>query len=369
MDGREGMGVPRPAAFFMHRGMGSSFPGSQPGIHVPSLSSPTFPNFSPNFAAGSSAIGNDLGGGGSIGSAFHEASPPSVSPDGVNVGGGGEVGHGEQAKRKRGRPRKYGPDGTVSLGLSPMASTPSASGTIAAGPSGSAAAMQSLKRGRGRPPGSGRKQQLASLGEWVAGSAGIGFTPHIVTIEAGEDIASKIMSFSQQGPRAVCILSANGAVSTVSLHQPTTMGSTVTYEGQFEILNLSGSYFSTSEDGSRNQSGSLSVVLSNPEGRVIGGSVAGLLLAASSVQVILGSFIHTESKPKKKKNEKKRLMEEESAESEEGVVVGDEQSTSPNSSTLPGLGPTPSPMMGGWPGAGHNPFRNAHHGDIDLMRG
>ncbi|CAN1237078.1 AT-hook motif nuclear-localized protein 7 [Linum grandiflorum] len=38
------------------------------------------------------------------------------------------------------------------------------------------------------------------------------------------------MSFSQQGPRAICILSANGAVSTVTLTQPSTSGGTVTYE-------------------------------------------------------------------------------------------------------------------------------------------
>jgi len=38
------------------------------------------------------------------------------------------------------------------------------------------------------------------------------------------------MAFSQQGPRAICILSANGAVSTVTLRQPSTSGGTVTYE-------------------------------------------------------------------------------------------------------------------------------------------
>lgn len=45
-----------------------------------------------------------------------------------------------------------------------------------------------------------------------------------------QDIATKIMSFSQQGPRAVCILSANGAVSTVTLRQSGTSAGTVTYE-------------------------------------------------------------------------------------------------------------------------------------------
>ena len=38
------------------------------------------------------------------------------------------------------------------------------------------------------------------------------------------------MSFSQQGPRTVCILSANGAISNVTLRQPATSGGLVTYE-------------------------------------------------------------------------------------------------------------------------------------------
>lgn len=38
------------------------------------------------------------------------------------------------------------------------------------------------------------------------------------------------MSFSQNGPRAVCILTANGAISNVTLRQPAMSGGTVTYE-------------------------------------------------------------------------------------------------------------------------------------------
>lgn len=45
-----------------------------------------------------------------------------------------------------------------------------------------------------------------------------------------QDIASKIMAFSQEGPRTVCILSANGAVCNVTLRQPAMSGGTVTYE-------------------------------------------------------------------------------------------------------------------------------------------
>lgn len=186
----------------------------------------------------------------------------------------------EPLKRKRGRPRKYGPDGNMALALAPLSSTP--------GPF-----SPSQKRGRGRPPGSGKKQQLAALG-----SAGVGFTPHVITIASGEDVASKIMSFSQQGPRAVCILSANGAISNVTLRQAATSGGTVTYEGRFEILSLSGSFLLTENGGTRSRTGGLSVSLASPDGRVLGGGVAGLLMAASPVQVVVGSFIANGRKPR-----------------------------------------------------------------------
>ena len=40
----------------------------------------------------------------------------------------------------------------------------------------------------------------------------------------------KIMTFSQQGSRAICILSGNGAVSSVTLRQSFTSAGTLTYE-------------------------------------------------------------------------------------------------------------------------------------------
>lgn len=143
-----------------------------------------------------------------------------------------------------------------------------------------------MKKARGRPPGTGKKHQLETLG-----SLGIGFTPHVITVNTGEDVASRIMSFSQSGPRAVCILSAIGAISNVTLHQATTSGGSVTYEGRFEILSLSGSFMLSDGGGPRSRTGGLSVSLAGPDGRVLGGGVAGLLIAASPVQVVVGSFI------------------------------------------------------------------------------
>ncbi|KDP24418.1 hypothetical protein JCGZ_26547 [Jatropha curcas] len=195
----------------------------------------------------------------------------------------------EPAKKKRGRPRKYTPDGNIALGLSPTPISSSANSLGHADSGGGTSGVASeppAKRNRGRPPGSGKKQ-LDALG----GVGGVGFTPHVITVKAGEDIASKIMAFSQQGPRTVCILSANGAICNVTLRQPAMSGGTVTYEGRFEIISLSGSFLLSENNGSRSRTGGLSVSLAGSDGRVLGGGVAGMLLAASPVQVIVGSFI------------------------------------------------------------------------------
>ncbi|KAI3946560.1 hypothetical protein MKW92_042918, partial [Papaver armeniacum] len=61
--------------------------------------------------------------------------------------------------------------------------------------------------------------------------------------------------------------------------------------GRFEILSLSGSFLLSESGGQRSRTGGLSVSLAGPDGRVLGGSVAGLLTAASPVQVVVGSFV------------------------------------------------------------------------------
>jgi len=56
-------------------------------------------------------------------------------------------------------------------------------------------------------------------------------------------------------------------------------------QGRFELLSLSGSFTPTDSGGTRSRSGGMSVSLAAADGRVIGGGVAGLLVAASPVQV------------------------------------------------------------------------------------
>lgn len=62
-------------------------------------------------------------------------------------------------------------------------------------------------------------------------------------------------------------------------------------QGRFEILSLSGSFMPTENQGTRSRTGGMSVSLASPDGRVVGGGVAGLLIAAGPVQVSNFFFI------------------------------------------------------------------------------
>ncbi|CAB4310136.1 unnamed protein product [Prunus armeniaca] len=224
-------------------------------------------------------------------------------------------------KKKRGRPRKYGPDGSVTMALSPKPISSSAPPPVID--------FSAEKRGKVKPTSSvsKTKYEVENLGNkyldvkgicqktyhkvdssvlCVNAAVGANFTPHIITVNSGEDVMMKIISFSQQGPRAICVLSANGVISSVTLRQPDSSGGTLTYEGRFEILSLSGSFMPNETGGTRSRSGGMSVSLASPDGRVVGGGVAGLLVAASPVQVVVGSFLsgnQHEQKPKKQKHD------------------------------------------------------------------
>ncbi|XP_062117495.1 AT-hook motif nuclear-localized protein 1-like isoform X2 [Humulus lupulus] len=215
-------------------------------------------------------------------------------------------------KKKRGRPRKYDANGNLSLAYLQGLKTKPPSGTtpftLSSPVSSPSEFSSSSKKGKVRPSGSS-SWQLASLGELFAKTAGGDFTPHVVTVNTGEDVVETILSFVHKGPRGVCVLSANGAVSNVTIRQPGSSGGILTYEGRFEILSLSGSYtvpeYST---GARNRSGGLSVSLAGPDGRVIGGGLAGLLTAASPIQIVVGSFMPNGYKVQKRKYHREQTV-------------------------------------------------------------
>ncbi|XP_014491643.1 AT-hook motif nuclear-localized protein 14 isoform X1 [Vigna radiata var. radiata] len=190
----------------------------------------------------------------------------------------------EPAKRKRGRPRKYGtPEQALAAKKAATASSQSFSGD---------------KKPHSPTFPSSSSFTSKKSHSFALGNAGQGFTPHVIAVAAGEDVGQKIMLFMQQSRREMCILSASGSISNASLRQPATSGGNITYEGRFEIISLTGSYV-RNEIGTR--TGGLSVCLSNTDGQIIGGGVGGPLKAAGPVQVIVGTFFidnKKESSPK-----------------------------------------------------------------------
>ncbi|XP_057473753.1 AT-hook motif nuclear-localized protein 6-like [Actinidia eriantha] len=279
------------------------------------------------------------------------SAPPPATPVSAAVAG-------TEGKKKRGRPRKYAPDGTLSP--TPISASIPLTGDFSA-----------WKQGRGRPIDSFKKKHklvFETPGEQVAYSVGANFTPHVITVNAGEDVTMKVISFSQQGSRAICILSANGAVSNVTLRQPNSSGGTLTYEGRFEILSLTGSFMPTFSGGTKSRSGGMSVSLAGPDGRVLGGGLAGLLVAAGPVQVVVGSFLpghQQEQKPKKQKFQRTAFFSPTVANhnSEEGTEGG-------YGGPKPNLTP-PSSFQGdnmASPNSVHVPKNLATENDISLPR-
>ncbi|GMI66854.1 AT-hook motif nuclear localized protein 11 [Hibiscus trionum] len=140
MDRRDAMALSGSASYYMQqRGITGPGFGTQTEVHgSPGIHPLSSPNVQCQSIMNSTTMGATL-----------SVEPLSgMTPHNVNVG----TPPSETVKRKRGRPRKYGPDGSVSLALTPTSATHP--GTI----------TPIQKRGRGRPPGTGRKQRLSSLG-------------------------------------------------------------------------------------------------------------------------------------------------------------------------------------------------------------
>ncbi|KAL3652666.1 hypothetical protein CASFOL_002347 [Castilleja foliolosa] len=370
MDGREWMAYPAgPASFYLNRGGGPGNSGPGPNFHGSSSAAqpngqhthlvhrtPVFNNISnPNISAQPN-LGASSGGGNSVSGPSSLAESPSPNFSHARNTGivlyGGSPG-GESVKKKRGRPRKYGPEGAnVSLGMSPLSPSKNSSGATSTGEN----------KPKGRPRGSGWKQKLAPLGDWMNSSAGLAFTPHVLCVGVGEDVAAKILAFAQQRSRALCVMSADGSVSAITFRQPTASEDTVTYEGHFEILCLSGSYLVAESGGPSNRTGGISISVCTPDGHIIGGAIGGRLIAASPVQVVACSFVYGNTKQPTKSNV-------DSGTGDEKVPFDQSIEQSPISNTAPsGRIYTPSSRSSVWPPVTEPEVRNPQT-DIDLMRG
>ncbi|CAH2080167.1 unnamed protein product [Thlaspi arvense] len=397
MEGREAMAFPgaHPSPFYFARGAFTSIPASQSAsaLHAPPgfrpMSNPnlhqqppppqhTFPNSGHPFPPfGEQRHHQDFSHGIHMGMA---SSSPAMQPP---VAAAEPV-----VKKKRGRPRKYVPDNKIDLGLSPMSSSHKPKN------SSSMSDPNAPKRARGRPPGTGRKQRLADLDTPTLVKANclipcccyVNSDPESVITELfwglglrieNVDIVSKVLSFSLQRPRALCIMSGTGTASSVTLCQTGSSVPNLSFQGPFEILSLGGSYLVNEEGGSKSRTGGISVSLCRSTGELVGGGV-GTLIAASLVQVVACSFVYGSAKVKAIKQENGSKEDKKSRNNSNVETPKSEPPPPPpppaTESEAEAAQTPPDFSSPGWSGSGGGnrsiDSRNHNHlTDIDLTRG
>ncbi|KAL7228944.1 hypothetical protein ACSBR2_007609 [Camellia fascicularis] len=140
------------------------------------------------------------------------------------------------------------------------------------------------RRPKGRPAGSKNKPKPPII---ITKESPNALRSHVLEISSGSDIAESIATFSQSRHHGVSVLSGSGVVTNVTLRQAAAPGGVITLHGRFEILSLSGSFLpAPSPPGATG----LTVYLGGGQGQVVGGIVAGALVAAGPVIVIAATF-------------------------------------------------------------------------------
>ncbi|CAJ2640849.1 unnamed protein product [Trifolium pratense] len=177
------------------------------------------------------------------------------------------------------------------------------------------------RRPRGRPPGSKNKPKPPIV---ITKESPNALRSHVLEISSGSDVAESIATFANRRHRGVSVLSGSGIVANVTLRQPAAPGGVITLHGRFEILSLSGAFLpSPSPAGATG----LTVYLAGGQGQVVGGAVAGSLIASGPVMVIAATFANATY-------ERLPLEDEQGGEQEEMQVQQQQQQSGVNSATV-----------------------------------
>ncbi|XP_061366385.1 AT-hook motif nuclear-localized protein 19-like [Gastrolobium bilobum] len=144
--------------------------------------------------------------------------------------------------------------------------------------------VATTRRPRGRPAGSKNKPKPPVI---VTRDSPNALRSHVMEIANGTDIADSLIQFARRRQRGVCVLSATGTVTNVTLRQPTSPGAVMALHGRFDIISLTGSFLpGPSPPGSTG----LTVYIGGAQGQVVGGGVVGPLVASGMVMIMAATF-------------------------------------------------------------------------------
>lgn len=184
------------------------------------------------------------------------------------------------------------------------------------------ATIEVARRPRGRPPGSKNKPKPPII---ITREPEPSMSPHILEIAGGVDIVDSLTRYTRRHGVGLCVISASGTISGVTLRHPSTAtpGGIYTVHGRYDILSLSAvllagggggqnrnrnepdhthshhhnhnhSHNNNNQRGGTNNGyvhdGVFTISVTGPRGQIVGGKVVGALLAAGTVYVMAASF-------------------------------------------------------------------------------
>ncbi|KAF5807287.1 putative AT-hook motif nuclear-localized protein 15-29 [Helianthus annuus] len=149
-----------------------------------------------------------------------------------------------------------------------------------------------VRKPRGRPAGSKNKPKPPII---ITRDSPNTLRAHAMEVSPGCDIGESLATFARRKQQGVWVLSATGFVSNVMLRQPSMSsagpgsGPVVTLHGRFEILSLVGSVLPP--PAPLGVTG-LAIYLVGPQGQVVGGAIAGPLMASGPVVIMAATFMN-----------------------------------------------------------------------------
>uniref|UniRef100_A0A7N0UDG7 AT-hook motif nuclear-localized protein n=1 Tax=Kalanchoe fedtschenkoi TaxID=63787 RepID=A0A7N0UDG7_KALFE len=149
-----------------------------------------------------------------------------------------------------------------------------------------AAESEIVRRPRGRPAGSKNKPKPPII---ITRDSANALRAQMVEVSSGCDVCESLTSFAKRKQRGLCVLSANGCVTNVTLRQPASSGAIMTLHGRFEILSLLGSVLPPPAPPGIT---GLTVYLVGAQGQVVGGGVVGALIASGPVVIMSATFMN-----------------------------------------------------------------------------